>query len=75
MGTAVGIGLGWLLLSTSLLEMFERDAPELSATLKVSLSTYGWAALIGVAVVAVTPVFMTRRLLKMDIPSTLRVIE
>jgi putative ABC transport system permease protein len=75
LGTALGIGLGWLLLNTTLLEMFERDAPELNARLSVSTGTYGWAVLIGVIVVAVTPVFLTRRLIKMDIPSTLRVIE
>ncbi len=75
LGTALGIGLGWLLLSTMLLGQFERDAPELNPIVSVGSSTYGWAALIGVIVVAVTPVFLTRRLTKMDIPSTLRVIE
>jgi putative ABC transport system permease protein len=75
LGTAVGIGLGWLLLNTMLLEMFERDAPELGTAMSVSASTYGWALFIGVVVVTVTPVFLTRRLIKMDIPSTLRVIE
>jgi ABC-type antimicrobial peptide transport system permease subunit len=75
MGTALGIGLGWLMLSTTLLTMFERDAPDLSTTMSVSRATYGWAVLIGVIVVAVTPVFLTRRLTKMDIPSTLRVVE
>jgi putative ABC transport system permease protein len=75
MGTALGIGLGWLLLNTTLLEMFERDAPELHTVMHVSSSTYGWAALIGVVVVAVTPIFLTRRLTKMDIPSTLRIVE
>jgi putative ABC transport system permease protein len=75
LGTAVGIGLGWLLLNTMLLEMFERDAPELGTAMSVSSGTYAWAALIGVVVVAVTPIVLTRRLTKMDIPSTLRVIE
>jgi putative ABC transport system permease protein len=75
LGTALGIGLGWLLLSTTLLGMFERDAPELGTVLTVSQATYGWAVLIGVIVVALTPILMTRRLVRMDIPSTLRVIE
>lgn len=75
LGTAVGIGLGWLLLNTTLLAMFERDAPDVGTTMSVSSATYAWAVLIGVVVVAVTPIFLTRRLTKMDIPSTLRVIE
>jgi len=75
LGTVLGIGLGWLLLSTSLLAMFEHDAPEMNTILSVSPDTYAWAVLIGVIVVAFTPVFLTRRLTKMDIPSTLRVIE
>jgi putative ABC transport system permease protein len=75
LGTVVGIGLGWLLLNTTLLEMFERDAPELGTAMSVSTATYGWAVLIGVVVVAVTPIFLTRRLTKMDIPATLRVLE
>jgi putative ABC transport system permease protein len=75
LGTALGIGLGWFLLNTTLLEMWERDAPELSTVMSVSPSTYGWAVLIGVVVVTVTPIFLTRRLTKMDIPSTLRVVE
>jgi len=75
LGTALGIVMGWMVLSTTMLSMFEHDAPELSAILSISASTLGWAILIGVIVVTVTPVFLTRRLTKMDIPSTLRVIE
>lgn len=75
LGTVLGIGLGWLLLGTMLLGMFERDAPELNTILSVSGGTYAWAVMIGVIVVALTPLFLTRRLLKMDVPSTLRVLE
>ena len=75
LGTALGIAMGWLVLSRPMLAMFEHDAPELSVTLSISTATLGWAVLIGVIVVTVTPVFLTRRLTKMDIPSTLRVIE
>jgi len=75
LGTALGLGLGWSLLNTTLKGFFESDAPELGAIFTLSASTLGWAVLIGVIVVAVTPGFLTRRLLKMDIPSTLRVME
>jgi len=75
LGTALGLGLGWLLLNTSLKGFFESDAPELGAIFTLSASTWVWAVLIGVVVVAVTPVFLTRRLTKMDVSSTLRTIE
>jgi len=75
MGTVLGIGLGWLLLGNTLMAQFERDAPELNPMVNVSASTYGWAVFIGIVVVTVTPLLMTRRLTRMDIPSTLRVIE
>jgi putative ABC transport system permease protein len=75
LGTLLGIGLGWLMLSTTLLAQFEHDAPDLHTILDVAPATYGWAVLIGVIVVTVTPIFAARRLIKMDIPSTLRVLE
>ncbi len=75
LGTALGLGLGWWLLNTSLKGFFESDAPELGAIFTISATTFGWAVLIGVVVVSITPGLLTRRLLKMDIPSTLRVIE
>ena len=55
--------------------IFEHDAPDLSPLLTVYPATFGWAVFIGVVVVALTPLLMVRTLLKMDIPSTLRVIE
>jgi putative ABC transport system permease protein len=75
LGTMLGVGLGWWLLNSSLKELFERDAPEMSAIFVLSATTFGWVVLIGIVVVAITPVFMTRQLIKMDIPSTLRVME
>jgi ABC-type lipoprotein release transport system permease subunit len=75
LGTAVGIGLGWWIMNSTMLSLFENEAPELHVIMDISLSTYGWAVLIGVVVVALTPVVMARRLTQMDIPSTLRVIE
>ena len=75
LGTLVGIALGWLVLGGEVMRLFEHDAPEMDAVLIVNVSTYAWAVLIGVILVAVTPVFLTRRLTKMDIPSTLRVVE
>jgi putative ABC transport system permease protein len=75
LGTVVGIGLGWWVLNSTILSLFESEAPELHVVLDISLATFGWAVLIGVIAVALTPIVMMRRLIRMDIPSTLRVIE
>jgi putative ABC transport system permease protein len=75
MGTAVGLGLGWLTLNAVMLDRIESIAPDMNIIVSVSSTTYLWAVVIGVIVVAVTPLVLTRRLVKMDIPSTLRVIE
>jgi putative ABC transport system permease protein len=75
MGTAVGLGLGWLTLNAVMLDRIEAIAPDMNIIVSVSSTTYLWAVVIGVIVVAVTPMVLTRRLVKMDIPSTLRVIE
>jgi putative ABC transport system permease protein len=75
LGTAAGIGLGWLVLNTMLQARIETMMPELNPVISVSPATLGMAVLIGVVAVAVTPVFMARRLVRMDLPSTLRVVE
>jgi putative ABC transport system permease protein len=75
LGTAVGIGLGWLVLNTLLMGRFDEMMPELSPVVTLAPFTLGLAVLFGVLVVMVTPLLMARRLVRMDIPSTLRVIE
>ncbi len=75
LGTALGIGLGWWVLNTFLARRIETMMPELNPFFGLSSTTLGLAVLFGVVVVALTPVVMTRRLVRMDIPSTLRVME
>jgi putative ABC transport system permease protein len=75
LGTAVGIGLGWLVLNTALMARFDEMMPELNPVMSVSSFTLGLAVLFGVVAVAMTPLTMARRLARMDIPDTLRVVE
>ena len=75
LGTALGIGLGWMVMRTILLLRFGTMAPELSPVMTVSSDTLVLAARFGVVVVAATPLVMAKRLVRMDIPSTLRVME
>ena len=75
MGTVAGIGLGWVVLQRLLIARTETMIPELGLLIHVSPATLGLVGLLGVLVVALTPVFTARRIIKMDIPATLRVVE
>lgn len=71
LGILAGLGLlGWMvhvLLPTTL--------PDLAVIVDVSPSTYLTAAVLGVLAVAAAPVLTVRKLRRMDIPATLRVVE
>jgi len=75
LGTVVGLGLGWLLMGAMLRAQLEAMQPELNTVTHVSGGTFVWAILTGVVVVGLTPVLTQRRLARMDIPATLRVVE
>ena len=73
LGTLVGIGLGLLMLHTVVFSSI--NLPELGLILSVAPRTYLLAAVFGIGVVALTPLFSMRKMLRMDIPSALRVME
>jgi len=75
MGTVAGVGLGWVVLQRLLITRTETMIPELGLLIHVSPATLGLVALLGVLVVALTPVFTARRIITMDIPATLRFVE
>lgn len=50
-------------------------APEIGIALTLSGGTVLAAVLLGAGAVAVAPLFTLRRLRRMDVPSTLRVVE
>lgn len=70
-GVLAGLGLlGWMvhvLLPTTL--------PDLAVVIDVSPSTYLTAAVLGVVAVAAAPLLTVRKLRRMDVPATLRVVE
>jgi len=49
--------------------------PDLTVLIDVAPSTYLTAAVMGVVAVAIAPLLTIRKLHRMDIPSTLRVVE
>jgi putative ABC transport system permease protein len=75
LGTIVGAGLGWVVLNRLLMARMDTMEPDFGLLIQVSPLTLILAIIMGVLLVALTPVFTMRRILRMDIPSTLRVIE
>ena len=71
----MGIGLGYLLLKSLFKTQFAEQFPDIQFQVIVSSTTVLVAALIGVLVVAVTPLFTVRRIIGMNIPDMLRVVE
>jgi putative ABC transport system permease protein len=75
LGTALGLVagrgfLGWI--TTSLMG---KTMPELGLDIVIGTGTILTAVLLGVVAVAAAPLFTVRRLRRMDIPGTLRVVE
>jgi putative ABC transport system permease protein len=75
LGTAVGLGAGWLLLDWLVSSLIPDTMPDLGLVTAISTTTVVTALVVGVVVVALAPVFTLRKLWRMDVPSTLRVME
>jgi putative ABC transport system permease protein len=73
-GTLIGIGFGalavrWIASGTA------TDMPDLGLIVSVAPATIATAFVLGVLAVGLAPLFTYRRLRRMDVPSTLRVME
>jgi putative ABC transport system permease protein len=75
LGTLLGVGLGLAVVGWVVAATREETFPELGTVIAVSPGSLLVAALVGVLAVAIAPLLTTRRLRRMDIPSTLRVVE
>jgi putative ABC transport system permease protein len=75
LGTAVGLGVGWLLLDWLITSLLPQTFPDLGIVTAVSAGTWLTAVLLGVLAVTIAPLFTVRKLRRMDVPSTLRVME
>ncbi len=71
LGVAGGLGLIWWMLNSLLGDTM----PDFAAVMSLEPATLVTAAVLGVAVVAVAPVFTLRRMRRMDLPGTLRLME
>lgn len=74
-GTAIGIGLGVLLLGWIVNVQFPDVIPEVGAHVVLTRSTIVQAVIAGVVAVTLAPILNYRRLRRMDVPSSLRVME
>ena len=75
LATAVGIVGGVVILGWVINVSLEEVLPELGVIGSLSLGTIALAAIAGVGAMAAAPLLTIRRLRKMDVPSTLRVVE
>ena len=75
LGTLAGIGGGYLVLRWMAATTISEVLPEVGVTAALSSTTLLGALGLGIVTVALAPLFTLRRMLAMDIPSALRVME
>ena len=75
LATAIGLGIGTLMLDWLLDSLADRTLREFSITRRIAGTTIAWSSVAGLVTVALAPLMLVGRLRRMDIPSTLRVME
>jgi putative ABC transport system permease protein len=75
LGTGIGIGIGFLVVRWVASSVLASTMPDLALDVLLSTETLVTAMVLGVLAVGIAPLLTIRRLRRMDIPSTLRVIE
>lgn len=73
--TVVGVAVGARLLAWMTGALLPETLPDLAIARHISSTTYLTAGALGVVVVALAPALATRKLRRMNIPATLRVVE
>lgn len=75
LGTAVGVAAGFVVTRWAMETLIAETLPEIGMHAVVGVGTVVAAVVLGVLAVAAAPLATVRRLRRMDIPSTLRVVE
>ena len=73
--TLFGLAGGWLLLSWVVNALMPRTFPDMGVDIVLNPPALAIVAAAGILSVALAPALTVRRLIKMDVPSTLRVME
>ncbi|MDH3706487.1 MAG: ABC transporter permease, partial [Acidimicrobiia bacterium] len=75
MATVVGLIVGALMLDWILQSLASLTLPDFGIERTISPTTIAVAALVGIVAVALAPLFLYRRIRRMNLPDTLRVME
>jgi putative ABC transport system permease protein len=75
LATLAGIALGRVILHWIITSLVTKTFPDLGMVIDLSSTTIAVAASTGVLALALAPLLTARRLSRMDVPSTLRVVE
>ncbi|HUY49375.1 MAG TPA: FtsX-like permease family protein [Streptosporangiaceae bacterium] len=75
LGALAGVGVGYGLLAWLVATTVPNVAPDIGIALTLAGGTVLAAVLLGAGTVALAPLFTVRRLRRMDVPATLRVVE
>lgn len=75
LGTIIGVIAGWFVLNAFLAARIEDQLADFKFVVTISPVTLAISIMLGILIVALTPILNVRRMRKMDIPSTLRVME
>lgn len=75
LGTLIGIVAGIGVVSWTMNDLLGDTLPDLGAVVTLAPASIAIAVTVGIGAVALAPLLMVRRLRRMDIPATLRVVE
>jgi putative ABC transport system permease protein len=75
LGTLFGIAAGVAVVNWTMKDLLGETLPDLGAVVSLSSASILTAVAVGIGAVALAPLLMVRRLRRMDISSTLRVVE
>lgn len=75
LATLIGLAAGFLFLQVMLRSLATTTLPDIAIDSYISPVTFVLAVFVGIIAVSIAPLFLTRRISRMDIPDTLRVME
>ena len=75
LGTLLGLGVGWLVIRWMTGTLLPEVLPDAEVLPRLSAASLAETLLVGVGAMALAPLLTLRRLLRLDVPSALRVVE
>jgi putative ABC transport system permease protein len=75
LGTLLGLGVGWLVIRWMTGTLLPEVLPDAEVLPTISAASLAETLVVGVGAMALAPLLNLRRLLRLDVPSALRVVE